>query len=63
MAREDMPPHAPKMPLVQPGLYRVEITHPTAKIPAKYNTQSSLGIEITSGNPGTEGAKWALESK
>ena len=63
IAREDLPPNSPNMPLVQPGFYRVEITHPKAKIPAKYNTQSTLGIEITSGNPGPEGAKWALETK
>jgi hypothetical protein len=28
------------------GLYRIEVTHPTAKIPAKFNTATELGIEI-----------------
>ena len=56
MAAEDRPRNAPNIPLMQPGLYHVEITHPSTKIPAKYNTQTTLGIEITSGNPGPEGA-------
>lgn len=63
MAPEDMPPNAPKMALVQPGLYRVEITHPSKRMPAKYNTETTLGIEISSGNPGPEGAVWRLTSK
>jgi hypothetical protein len=63
MSAEDMPSNAPKMPLVQPGLYNVEITHPTTEVPAKYNSQTTLGIEITSGNPGPEGVVWTLTSK
>jgi hypothetical protein len=57
---DDMPENAPKVPLMQPGLYSVEITHPSTKLPPKYNTQTTLGIEITSGNPGPEGAIWSL---
>jgi hypothetical protein len=60
LAAEDMPKNAPNIPLMQPGLYTVEITHPSTKLPAKYNTQTTLGIEITSGNPGPEGAIWTL---
>ena len=63
MAEEDRPKNAPNMPLVQPGLYRIEITHPSKTIPAKYNTQTTLGIEITSGNPGPQGVVWSLSSK
>jgi len=63
MAPEDRPKNAPNMPLMQPGLYHVEITHPSVKIPAKYNTETTIGIEISSANPGPEGAKWALSSK
>lgn len=36
------------------GLYRVSITHPTIKIPAKYNSQTTLGAEVSptsSGSP------------
>ena len=63
IAREDLPKNAPNMPLVQPGLYQVEITHPSVKIPSKYNTQTTLGIEITSGNPGPEGVVWSIVNK
>jgi hypothetical protein len=63
MKPEDRPRNAPNMPLMQPGLYHVVITHPTVKIPSKYNTATTLGIEITSSNPGMEGVKWSLSSK
>ena len=63
MAPEDRPKNAPNIPLMQPGLYKVEITHPSTKVPAKYNTVTSLGIEISSGNPGPQGITWALSSK
>lgn len=63
MAPEDMPKHAPKIPLVQPGLYRVEIRHPSRNVPARYNTETTLGIEITSSNPGPEGIVWSLSTK
>jgi hypothetical protein len=60
LAAEDLPKNAPNMALVQPGLYRVEITHPTVKIAAKYNSQTTLGVEITGSNPGPLGIDWAL---
>ncbi|HEX3599635.1 MAG TPA: hypothetical protein VHU84_05795 [Lacipirellulaceae bacterium] len=63
MKPEDRPKNAPNMPLMQPGLYHVLITHPSIKIPPKYNIDTTLGIEITSSNPGPEGVKWSLSSK
>jgi hypothetical protein len=63
VAPEDRPRNAPNIPLMQPGLYHVQITHPTTKIPAKYNTETTLGIEISRGKPGTEGAVWSLSAK
>jgi hypothetical protein len=60
---EDRPKNAPNIALMQPGLYSVVITHPSVKIPPKYNTETTLGIEITSSNPGPEGVKWSLSSK
>jgi hypothetical protein len=63
MAREDMPKNAPEMALVQPGLYRVEISHPTLKVPTRYNTETTLGIEVTSGNPGPQGVHWSLNTR
>jgi hypothetical protein len=63
LAPENMPKDAPKIELMQPGLYRIEITHPSRKIPAKYNTETTLGIEITSANPGPRGVHWSLSTK
>jgi hypothetical protein len=62
LATEDLPKNAPNMPLVQPGLYRVEITHPSLKIPEKYNSQTTLGIEISGNNPGPQGVTWDLKN-
>ena len=63
LATEDRPKNAPNIALMQPGLYQVEITHPSVKIPAKYNTQTTLGIEITGTFPGPEGVVWSLSAK
>jgi hypothetical protein len=63
LAPEDMPKGAPNIELMQPGLYRIEVTHPSRKIPAKYNTETTLGIEITSANPGPRGVHWSLTTK
>ena len=43
---EDMPKILRGHPLMRVGIYRVEITHPTRKIPAKYNTNTELGFEF-----------------
>jgi hypothetical protein len=63
MSSEDRPKNAPNMPLMQPGLYHVLVTHPSIKIPPKYNTETTIGIEVSSSNPGPEGVKWSLSSK
>jgi len=46
MAAELLPEDAGGRALMQVGLYRVEITHPTKSIPAKYNTETTLGFEL-----------------
>lgn len=60
VAREELPSNAPNMPLVQPGLYRVEITHPSIRIPAKYNSESSLGLEVADDRIDPRGVVWEL---
>ncbi|MCA9189167.1 MAG: hypothetical protein KDA99_26260 [Planctomycetales bacterium] len=35
------------LPGIQFGIYRVEITHPQLKLPAKYNTSTTLGVEVS----------------
>jgi hypothetical protein len=42
------------LPGVVAGLYKVEIDHPRAKVPSKYNTETMLGIAVDSTNPYTE---------
>lgn len=37
-------------PLMHCGIYRVEITHPTKKIPSQYNTETILGHEVAIDN-------------
>jgi hypothetical protein len=46
IAGDRLPPDLANASLVFPGLYHVEITHPQAKIPARYNTATELGWEI-----------------
>jgi hypothetical protein len=43
---ELLPKELRRQSLLRVGIYRVEITHPSKKIPAKYNTESELGFEF-----------------
>jgi hypothetical protein len=64
MAAEDRPANAPKnLAVMQPGLYRVEITHPTIEVPAKFNTKSTLGLEAARAGQNPAGVTWSLSSK
>ena len=47
---------------MQPGVYKVEVTHPNRKIPANYNTKTTLGAEV---NPvgRSENVVFSLKSK
>lgn len=64
MAPEDRPANVPKnLPVMQPGLYTVEITHPTTKVPAKYNAESTLGLEAAAAGQSPSGVVWELKSK
>jgi hypothetical protein len=46
IAAEELPKELRRHNLMRVGIYRVEITHPTKKIPAKYNTATELGFEF-----------------
>jgi hypothetical protein len=48
--------------VVHQGVFRVEITHPTIAIPAKYNTQTTLGQEV-SADTGENFIRWKLTGK
>ena len=43
---EDLPKELRRHHLMRVGIYRVEITHPSTKIPPKYNTETELGFEF-----------------
>jgi hypothetical protein len=45
---EALPSEAPPVPgLMPPGFYLMEVTHPTVKIPEKYNSKTVLGKEVS----------------
>jgi hypothetical protein len=46
ISEEELPEKLRNQKVVQPGIYRVEITHPSGRIPARYNTQTTLGYEL-----------------
>ena len=37
--------------MMMPGIYRVEVTHPDTTIAARYNSETTLGQEISQDNP------------
>lgn len=64
MAMENRPSNVPQhLPVVQPGLYLVEITHPTIQIPSVYNTATTLGLEAGIAGQNPAGVVWELHSK
>jgi len=46
LADEELPDDLRGVRLAHPGLYHVEITHPTVTLPARYNTATELGFEV-----------------
>lgn len=55
--QQNLPESVRNMRLVHCGTFKVRITHPSIKIPGKYNTQTTLGYETRLGDPF---AKFAL---
>lgn len=47
---------------VRLGLYRVRITHPTLPIPAKYNANTTLGVEVSPASSGSP-VRFTLRSR
>jgi EF hand len=46
--KEDLPKNAPSVSgLIRPGLYFIEIKHPTVNVPEQYNSKTTLGQEIS----------------
>jgi hypothetical protein len=60
----DRPTNVPaNLPVIQPGLYLVEITHPTIPVPEVYNKASTLGVEAGIAGQNPSGVVWELSSK
>jgi hypothetical protein len=53
IAVEDLPETHKSRRMMPPGLYKVRITHPDVELPARYNTKTELGCEVSveAGNP------------
>lgn len=60
IAPEHVPDHLRTTRLVEPGLYRVSITHEGRPVPAKYNTNTELGVAVPSG---ATQPMWDLKSR
>jgi hypothetical protein len=60
MPADKAPAALKSMKLIQYGTFKVRITHPKIKLPAKYNSETTLGYETIPGQPF---AKFALSNK
>ena len=45
---------------MNPGLYKVEITHPSIALPPRYNTQTTLGQQIAPDDPAVMSVEFVL---
>jgi len=50
-------------PLMNPGLYSVEITHSDERIPDRYNAATTLGFEVDEASRGGLAARFNLKSR
>lgn len=62
IAPADLPPADAGLNGMRLGLYKVEVTHPKVKLPARYNTATELGLEIAGDNPQAERERIELKS-
>lgn len=62
VAPEHIPDTLGGRKVMQVGLYRVEITHPSKDIPAKYNTETILGFELNPNRHLGPNGEFELES-
>jgi hypothetical protein len=58
-----LPPDQADLRGVHPGVYKVKITHPSIKIPAKYNDQTTIGQEVAQDNPDLEMMEFKITSR
>jgi hypothetical protein len=58
-----LPDHLKDISGMQTGFYKVRITHPTVSIPAKYNTETTLGQEVSSDAVGSINVVFDLKGR
>lgn len=51
IAQEDLRPDEKGLQGMRLGVYKIEVTHPSIQLPAKYNTATELGVEIAHDDP------------
>jgi len=61
--QDKLPSHLKGINGMQSGFYKVEITHPTIDIPARYNTETILGQEVASDSVGSINVVHELSSR
>lgn len=49
MSPNDLPAGRERLQAMQMAVYRIEITHPDIEIPARYNTETELGVDMSQG--------------
>lgn len=47
IAKADLPEGQTDISGMRNGVYKIEVTHPTKKIPDRYNTKTTLGVEVS----------------
>lgn len=51
IAAEDLQANETGLSGMRVGVYKVQITHPSTNIPAKYNTETTIGVEVAQDDP------------
>lgn len=63
IASEDLPKDLRGSSLIEPGLYRVEITHAEVPLPSRYNSTTELGMAVDPSQRGGDTATFRLKAK
>ena len=63
ISAELLPDDFRQTPLMYPGLYRVEITHPQTQLAGRYNTATELGCHVDPAARGGNSAQFDLKLK
>lgn len=61
--KEAIPEELQRLPMMQVGLYRIEVTHPNKEIPEKYNKATEIGFEVHPDAHEGQDARFNLTSK